>query len=145
VGDKIDALKEEKSDSETTEGWGIATIIEARENELICTFDGIPNDKDWRYLRNDQKIAPLRSMTGDWNWRDHLKVDMRVDSFDTQGKWYLSTVLEVEENDNLKMVKIGFRVYMPDGTKLGDDKRSYEGWSNKYDVLVPAYSIRIQR
>lgn len=70
---------------------------------------------------------------------------MRVDAYDTQGIWYLSTVLETKVSEGVKMVKIGFRVYMPDGTKFGEDRRLYEGWSYKYDAWIPAYSIRIQR
>jgi hypothetical protein len=145
VGGKIDVLKVEDSETEVIEGWGIATIIEATEIEVLCTFDGMPDDKVWNYLRNESKIAPLGSRTGDWEWRNHLAVDMRVDVFDTQGKWYLSTVLEAKEKKKVKMVKIGFRIYMPDGTKVGDDKRPYEGWSSKYDTWIPINSIKIQR
>lgn len=83
--------------------------------------------------------------TGDWEWRNHLDVGDRVDVFDTQGKWYLSTVLEVKEKEGVRTVKIGYRVYLPDGTKIDEDQRPYEGWSFKYDDWLPAYSIRIQK
>eukprot|EP00826_Nyctotherus_ovalis_P045331 TRINITY_DN5006_c0_g1_i2.p3 TRINITY_DN5006_c0_g1~~TRINITY_DN5006_c0_g1_i2.p3 ORF type:complete len:101 (-),score=17.30 TRINITY_DN5006_c0_g1_i2:91-393(-) len=94
---------------------------------------------------NSSEIAPLGTRTGDWTWRERLGVDDVVDVFDTQGKWYLGTILEVTPTETkANKLKVGFRVYLAEGTK-SDSKGKYEGWSSTYDAYLSAYSIRIQR
>lgn len=97
-------------------------------------------------MRNSQKIAPYGTRTKGWEWRDQLKPEDRVDIFDTQGHWFLGTVLETKVEDGVtKKLYIGFRIYTPDGTKKDAQGRSHEGWSEQYDMWISSYSIRIQR
>ena len=83
--------------------------------------------------------------TAGWEWRDAIKPDDRVDIFDTQGHWFLGTVIKVRETSREKEVLVGYRVYMATGTKKDQSGRRHEGWSEQYDEWIPANSIRLQR
>jgi hypothetical protein len=83
-------------------------------------------------------------------WRFSLSKDDVIDCIDQLGCWYESTVLEVIETEyssgTIKEMKIGFRVYSENGTKsdMSEPYLKYEGWSNTYDVVINAFSNRIQ-
>ena len=95
---------------------------------------------------NGPKIAPLGSKTNDWEWRSKIKKGDNIDVCDTQIKWYLSTVLKTKVDiTNTLLLFIGFRVYLPNGTKRDVEGKPYEGWSHQYDIEIPAHSIRIQK
>ncbi len=146
VGDKIDVLKEERVDTERVEGWTRATIREIVGEVVFCTFDGMDQERKEPFNRNGPRIAPVGTRTEGWDWKDKIVPEDRVDIFDTQGKWFLGTVLETSIDINgVKLLYIGFRVYLPTGTKLDNHGRRHEGWSPQYDTWIPAYSIRIQR
>ncbi len=72
-----------------------------------------------------------------------------MDILDTQGDWFLGTVLKLREAgkppNTVKECYVCFRVYMEDGTKLDNRGRKHEGWSEQYDTWLPAYSVRLQR
>jgi hypothetical protein len=53
--------------------------------------------------------------------------------------------LKEEEVNEYPMVKIGFRVYSPDGDKVDNDQRAFIGWSEGMDESFSAYSPRIQK
>lgn len=97
-------------------------------------------------FRTSPKIAPYGCRTTSWEWRDKLKVEDRVDTFDTRGNWFLSTVLDTrEDKPGVRSLYVGFRVYLEDGTKMDLKNRKYEGWTEQHDEWIPAYSIRIQK
>ena len=145
VGDNLDILKEEHAEIERVEGWAIGIIKEIHEDKLLCNFKGIPENNTAYYKKDGFKISPLGSRTGDWEWRNKLVINDIVDILDTQGKWFLGTVLDTKEiENNIKMVNLGFRVYLPNGSKIDDNGRRHEGWSSKYDTWLPTHSIRIQ-
>ena len=56
-------------------------------------------------------IQPYKSMTDDFEWRCSLKKGDEIDYLDTSKTWYLSTVLERNNNT----VKIGLRKYRENG------------------------------
>lgn len=61
--------------------------------------------------------------------------------------WLLGTVLSVHklEEKEFPELKVGFRVYCEKGSKQDKDGKYYEGWSETYDELIPANSVRIQK
>ena len=93
----------------------------------------------------EQKIAPHRSRTGDWEWRGHIKAEDQIDIFDTQGYWFLGTALETRTENAVREIRVGYRIYSTDGTKKDKTGRLHEGWSEQYDEWIPAYSMRLQR
>ena len=145
VGDKLDVLKEERVDAERLEAWTVGTIREVVGDIINCSFDGLHESKRELFNKNGVRIAPLGMRTQGLEWKEKLAADDRVDVFDTQGKWFLGTVLDTSiDNDGLKMLYIGFRIYISNGTKVDSNGRRHEGWSAQYDTLIPTYSIRIQ-
>lgn len=144
-GDRIDLLKAERLSSGRLESWVRGTIRRINGNELHCSFDGYPDTETYEFSRNEHKISPIGSRTGNWEWREKLAKKDRVDALDTQHKWYLGTVLDTRvKPDGIKEVYIGYRFYAPDGTKTDENNERYEGWSNQYDVWINQYSISIQ-
>lgn len=100
--------------------------------------------------RDSLELARPGTFTGDFEWRWQLEVGDLVDCIDTEGTWYISTVLALrdvgEAGSKVREAFIGYRYYDPEGTKLDEDGRSkYIGWSNKYDYWIPIVSPQIQR
>lgn len=92
----------------------------------------------------------MGSRTEGWEWRDRIKENDRIDIFDTMGHWFLGTVLKTHKIKDaagieVPEVYVGYRIYSEDGTKLDNQNRRHEGWSERYDEWIPAYSIRLQR
>ena len=76
-------------------------------------------------------IAPLNTYTGDEDWRDNLKKGQQIDAMDRTYKWHSATVVVEEERKEggiMPMVKVGFRVYDPQGDKA-DEMGAYFGLS----------------
>ena len=146
VGDKIDVLKEEREGDLTVRGWAVAKIENIFGDVIYVSYDGFSPIQTESYIKTETKVSPLGSKIDDWEWRATLKEGSQIDIFDTQGKWFLGTVLKTStEVDEMKMLYVGFRVYLHTGIKLDDDNKKYEGWSSQYDAWIPAYSIRIQK
>lgn len=144
-GDKIDLLKTEGLPTGKLEGWMRGTIRRINDNELHCSFDGYPDTDTYEFSRNEHRISPVGSRTVNWEWREKLAKKDRVDALDTQHKWYLGTVLNTRTNlDGIKELYIGYRFYTPDGSKMDDNNKHYEGWSTQYDAWISQYSICIQ-
>ena len=99
------------------------------------------------YSKSSGKIAPYEQKTKGWEWREKIKKDDRIDIFDTIGIWYLGTVLNVRETPDKKRkdILVGYRIYTEDGTKIDNNGRKHEGWSENYDEYIPAYSLRLQK
>jgi hypothetical protein len=146
LGDKLDVLKEEKIHGESIKGWAVATIKDIDNNMLECSYDGMNKEELEYFEMSGPRIAPLSSRTDDWEWRNKIKEGDNIDVCDTQIKWYLSTVLKTNvDNKGMFLLFIGFRVYLPNGTKKDSEGKSFEGWSYQYDTWIPAHSIRIQK
>lgn len=141
----IDAVKEEKVGLEVFEAWAMASIKELDANSITVEFKNDPSTS--KLPRNTNKIAPAGTFTKDWLWRDDLKVGSVVDIFDTQGKWFLGTVLDVRQSlkiPKMNEVYVGYRVYTEKGSKADSNRKRYEGWSENYDEWISSYSIRLQ-
>ena len=96
------------------------------------------------------EIAPLGEFSGDQEWKGELKPGDEVDAYDKAKSWYASTVLEVKEEKDVEgrtwdMLKIGFRLYRDDASKLDDEGKKYEGWSAKFDEWVPRWSPKVSK
>ena len=65
-------------------------------------------------------------------------------------KWEEATVFNMQEDTMggrpILLANVGFRVYRTVGKKIRQDERgTFDGWSNKYDELIPVFSPRIQQ
>lgn len=147
---KIDALRVEIVFAERIQAWAVATIEKIEQGKLYCEFDGI-NDVPSRetFDINSSRIAPYNFRTAGWAWRDQIKENERMDILDSQGKWFLGTVLHKREfeikSHTFQECYIGYRIYTEDGTKIDNQGKRHEGWSEQYDCYIPAYSIKLQK
>lgn len=71
-----------------------------------------------------------------------------VDTNDTTKIWYASTVLDriirqEEDGNEFILLKIGFRIYHPDGNKKDNNNKPFFGWSESFDEFIPASSPRV--
>jgi hypothetical protein len=93
------------------------------------------------------------TFTNDFEWRYKLQNGDLVDCLDSEGTWYVSTVLEIRETKvgdgkeaPIKEVYIGYRYYDPEGHKVEEEtKERFVGWSARYDIWLPITSPQIQR
>lgn len=136
-------LKEEL-ESRAIEGWVVAKVMKVQNGRLVCAFDGLREEDTADYARHGPRICPYGSRTKGWEWRKELKAGDVIDVLDTQTKWFPGTVLETKVEDEVKVVKACFRVYLPNGSKTDEHGKTYEGWSSNYDAWIPAHSIKIQ-
>jgi len=65
-------------------------------------------------------LAQFNTRTeGEVEFREGLKLNDRIDCFDSTYVWYACTVLETEDREfqkaQIKMAKVAFRVTHPDG------------------------------
>jgi len=91
--------------------------------------------------KESPELSPSCSRVVDWSWRESMKPEERLDILDQEGIWFLGTILRKE---TATRIKIGYRIYYPQGTK-SDEGGAYEGWSSKYDEVFSIYSILLQR
>jgi hypothetical protein len=91
--------------------------------------------------RDSPELSVAGSRVADWSWRETMKPDDNLDILDQQGIWFLGTILRKESPTK---IKIGYRIYYPEGTK-SDEKGRFEGWTSKYDETFSIYSILLQR
>ena len=94
-------------------------------------------------------IAKYGSQSTEDHWRAQLMTGSLVDAFDSTKIWYASTVTGTTERNNennepVPFVRIGFRIYHPEGNKEDDEKNRFFGWSERFDEWIPAYSARLQ-
>ena len=48
-----------------------------------------------------------------------------------------------EDGREVLYVKVGFRIFHPQGNKEDDDKNKYFGWSDRFDEWIQAFNPRI--
>lgn len=89
-------------------------------------------------------------MCKDYEWRFELEPGSVIDACDKQNVWYNSTILEIkksqeEDDDEVVMAKIAYRVYTDLGNKTDEHGNSYQGWSSKYDEWISVTSPRISK
>lgn len=105
------------------------------------------------WIEKHSLIAPSGTYTKDWDWRFRINPRDNIDACDDFGHWYCSTVLDTSFNPNtcliaaplIEKIKLGYRYYTQNGTKLDSQGSFYEGWSEAYDEWVPVISMRIQK
>ena len=147
---KIDAVKSETIYGDKVVAWAVATIEKTELDMIYCEFDGFADSPaKGIFNKTSVKIAPYNTRTVGWEWRNKIKENERIDIFDTQGNWFLGTVLskrEIKKGDNTYIdFHVGYRIYSEDGTKIDNKGGKFEGWSEQYDEWIPAYSIRLQQ
>ena len=78
-----------------------------------------------------------------------MKVGDHIDAMESSRQWYTSTILDIstrkEDDTEYPILYVGFRTYSPDGKREDNNKKKYFGWSETFDVWIPAYSPRIQK
>lgn len=144
-GTRVDAVKEEKIGKRAIYGWSAATVREVTETHVACLFIG--SSSSTNFAKDSEKIAPFRTHTEDYTWRDELKEGDSIDVCDTDGKWFLGTVLKLRprQHSATKECLAAYRVYLESGSKEDRERGRYEGWSEKYDEWIHAHSLRIQK
>lgn len=100
--------------------------------------------------RYSNEIAKAGSKTeGEEEWREALKVEDKVDCYDSTGYWYSSHVIASETREHqlteIPMVQIAFRIYHPEGDKKDKNGEKFFGWEESYDEWFPLYSARLNR
>jgi hypothetical protein len=128
---------------------GVVKEIIASTNHLKVTFE----NESARFFRDYHKysmdIAPYNTKTESEDWRFDMKEDDLIDAFDSTKVWYASTIqareMRTEDGRTFPYVKVGFRLFHPQGNKELDDKRKYFGWSERFDEWLSPFSPRIQR
>ncbi len=145
----MDALRTEYVQGEKVQGWAPSLVVEADADSVCCEPEAFVESARERFDRKGNKLAPYGFRSGDWSWRDKISAGERLDIFDTQGVWFLGTVLDVKETEvkgkKVKEYYVGYRIYLSEGTKMDSKGRAYEGWSEQYDAWIPAYSLRLQK
>lgn len=114
------------------------------------TATSIEEDKKYNFVQDETNkefcfkttnIQPYKSMTDDFEWRFSLKKGDEIDYLDTSKTWYLSTVLERNNNT----VKIGLRKYRENGNQTDEKGQKYFGWNEKFDIECSIFCARIQK
>jgi len=156
-GSKVDALKVESVGQERVEAWSQGTVRDIDTENILLDYDGVPLTHEpyifpifyknrAKFSKSSLRIAPRGFRTADWGWRAALKSEDLVDIFDTQGHWFLGTVMKIQTNkDGFKEAVVAYRVYFPEGTKKDKNNKSHEGWSEQYDEPILLNSIRLQK
>ena len=83
-------------------------------------------------------------------WKKSIHVGDLLDVFDTEGNWFLATVLDLRtskaKNDQqILEALIGYRVYVETGSRTDTAGRHFEGWSETYDEWINVFGARIQK
>lgn len=144
-GDFIDAIMEEKNVNAS--GWAEARIQRITKDELFLEFTKNMPANDRVVDRFSIEISQHNSKTAEHKeWREGLKPGVLVDGLEHYA-WYKSTILEermneVAEGREIKEFLIGFRVYQENGAKE-DARGKFEGFSDKFDKWISAYSPRL--
>lgn len=167
VGDKVDVVFTSGNYSNRVQHWvpGVVTNIvvpvtndeEAQElpqlsdHKIYVQIQGLPVPvREVMVARDSLELARPATFTSDFEWRWRLDEGDLVDCIDSEGTWYISTILAVrdvgEAGSKVREAYIGYRYYDPEGHKVDDDtKQKYVGWSNKYDIWLPVVSPQIQK
>ena len=112
--------------------------------ELPCFYDhDLPN---W-----SADIAEFETRTkNDYEWRRACFANPEVTDYicdmHDNIKWEQGTIFDVREDSSsgrkVLMANVGFRVYCEDGKK-SDEIGRFDGWSNRYDEMIPCFNPRI--
>jgi len=147
VGTKVDAVKLGQVSHQKVYCWarGFIKDISHDGTTLTVGFEHEDDGSNRKFERYSADLAPYGSNTDDIEWRDELDKGSLVDCIDTEHYWYKSTIVDVRPpTKDFKQVKVAFRIYEEEGAKR-DDEGPFNGWNNKYDEWISAYSPRIQK
>ena len=119
-------------------------------------FDELPPHYDGNLDMWSNYIAKYESKTKDtYAWRKENVVNCETEgekAYELDGhdntSWCKSTVLQYEKQflggRDVDMLYVGFRVYRKTDNQYRKDERgTFDGWSNRFDEWIPAYSPRI--
>ena len=149
-GSLIDAIKIEKDYN--LKCWAKAKILEVKGDGsyFLVDFENEPAKSARELTRYSLEIARYEQMSKDDEWRNNLKVSDLIDAFDSTKIWYASTIVAtntiVSDDRQIPQVKVGFRIYHPEGNKEEENtKQKFFGWSEKFDEWINNYNPRIQK
>jgi hypothetical protein len=127
--------------------WAQARVQRITKDDLFLEFPQNNSSNDRIVDRFSIEIALPTSKTQEQaEWRAALAPGSLVDGLEHYA-WYKSTILEerltiVAEGREIKEYLVGFRVYQDHGSK-NDARGKFEGFSDKFDKWVSAYSPRL--
>ena len=130
--------------------WAKAEISSINGDIFYVVFENDLKSFSSRYFHwYSPEIERYNTKSEGDEWRLELKADDLIDGFDSTKIWYQATVqdrqIRIDEGREVLFIKVGFRVFHPDGNKEDDDNRKYFGWSSRFDEWIPAYNPRIQK
>ena len=147
VGSKIDAIK--RCGDYNMKMWAKAHVLKVDGDLIHVKFENDSYASSTSFWWYSPEIDIYNSKSEGDEWRSQLQIGDKIDTLDSTRIWYRATVLNCfikEEEGNLyPVVRIGFRIYHPEGDKLDNDKKPFTGWSEAMDETFIAYSPRIQK
>ncbi|CDW89068.1 ubiquitin carboxyl-terminal hydrolase family protein [Stylonychia lemnae] len=148
IGSKVDAVKIDYEFN--LKMWAKGEIHSIVNDIFLVAFENDIKSLTSRFLPwYSPEIDRYDTKSSGDEWRASLQKGDLVDGYDSTKKWYQSQVQYREtvkdEDREVHRLRIGFRIYHPEGSKTDDDQRKYFGWSEKFDETIPAYSPRIQK
>ena len=147
IGSKVDAVKIDYEFN--LKMWSKGEIISISGDIIQVQFENDIKSLTSRYLPwYSPEIDRFNTRTAGDEWRMTLKKGDLIDGYDSTKKWYQSEVQNTEYfkdegGREVLRLRVGFRIYHPEGNKTDDDGKKYSGWSEKFDETIPAYSPRI--
>lgn len=153
VGDQVD-VKVSGDDKDKATGWAQGHVTRVEGELLSVVFPELPTDFDRDIAVWSTDVAQFETHTKeDYEWRranlaQPGVTDYLADIHD-HFRWEEGTLFNVSEDRSsgrpVVYANCGFRVYRTYGKKIRQDERgTFDGWSSKYDELVPVFSPRIQ-
>lgn len=151
VGDQVD-VKIDSDLNKKHKGWVQATVVGIEGEMLNLSFPELPAEYDHDLPAWTTDIAEFESKTkADYEWRRSCfantdTVDYITDMHDLI-RWEQGTIFDVREDSSngrtVLMANCGFRVYVEGGKKV-DEIGRFDGWSVRYDELIPVFNQRLQ-
>ena len=131
--------------------WSKGTVISVDHDLIEVEFENDSSKTNTQFWWYSPDIDIYNTKSEGDEWRADLKSGDTVDTFDSTKIWYGSTIMDrqikIDENSGKEylVLKIGFRLYHPEGNKEDNNKEKFFGWSESFDEWLPAYSPRIQK
>ena len=119
AGSKVDAVKLDTDYN--LKVWSKAEVTAVNQDIISIHFinDAYKMDRVLYWYSSD--LAEYNTKSEGDEWRCELKAGDVIDAFDSTRIWYAATVTEratrFDDNIEYLSLKIGFRVYHPDGNK----------------------------
>lgn len=117
--DEVDVLKVDSRMNYKT--WCKGLVVSREEDILKIEFHNDRKMYDRVLNAYSPDVAELGKFSHENDWKKDVKEGSELDALDNAKVWYCSTVLEVstmkEDDREVEIIKVGFRVYNPNGHK----------------------------